>query len=246
LAETVSTLQAESVWLVGSLGSGRGDEWSDVDLIVVGGECALDEALLTLEMPANGPVGGGYVGAMYDVGLLPLWVDWYLWPSGAPIPREARLLAGAGTTGSLDLSETLDLVGRGLPGPAPDPNVFALAMLPLAAKHLARGDLEKAGAMASMLNAPSEIGVGAGLSVVLSRVEGHEKSTAAVLRYLEVMRAIAGSRPWEGAVPWEHGAFGQSEGELVGDEDVGFADGGAVYRGRVFGGGLDAGGGDSV
>jgi hypothetical protein len=196
LAETVPALEAESVWLVGSLGSGKGDEWSDVDIIVVDGECALDETLLTLELPGNGPVGGGYVGAMYDVGPLPLWVDWYLWPSGAPIPREARLLAGAGTAGSLDLSETLELVGRGLSGPAPDPNVFALAMLPLAAKHIARGDLEKAAAMAAMLNAPSDVGVGAGLSVVLSRVEGHETATAAVRRYLEVVRALAGPGPW--------------------------------------------------
>lgn len=196
LTETVSALHAEGVWLVGSLGSGRGDEWSDVDIVVAGGECVLDETLLTLEMPDNGPVGGGYVGAMYEVGSLPLWVDWYLWPSGAPIPREARLLAGAGTAGSLDLSETLGLVGRGLPGPAPDPDVFALAMLPLAAKHIARGDLEKAAAMASVLNAPSDVGVGLGLSVVLSRVEGHRTAAAAVHRYLEVVRVIAGPDAW--------------------------------------------------
>ena len=195
LAETVSALRAEGVWLVGSLGSGTGDEWSDVDILVVGGERMLHEALLTLEMPGNGPVGGGYVGAMYDVGSLPLWVDWYLWPLDAPVPREARLLAGAGVAGSLDLSETLELVGRGLPGPAPDQDVFALAMLPLAAKHIARGDVEKAAAMASMLDAPSDVGVGAGLSVVLSRVEGHEAAAAAVRRYLEVVEALAGPGP---------------------------------------------------
>jgi hypothetical protein len=198
LTETVTALQAEAVWLVGSLGSGRGDEWSDVDIVVVGGQHVLDGTLLTLEMPANGPAGGGYVGAMYDVGHLPLWVDWYWWPSGAPIPRESRLLAGAGTAGSLDLSETLDLVGRGLPGPAPDPDVFALAMLPLAAKHIARGDFEKAAEMASMLNAPSDIAVGARLSAVLSRVEGHETASAAVRRYLEIVRAIAGPVLWDG------------------------------------------------
>ncbi len=196
LAETVPALQADGVWLVGSLGTGRGDEWSDVDIVVVGGECVLDETLLTLEMPDNGPLGGGYVGAMYDVGLLPLWVDWYQWPSDAPVPRDSRLLAGAGVAGSLDLSETLELVGRGLSGPAPDPDVFALAMLPLAAKHIARGDMEKAVAMASMLGAPSDVGVGAGLSVVLSRVEGHETAAAAVRRYLEVVTAIAGPGRW--------------------------------------------------
>lgn len=210
LAQTVPALQADAVWLVGSLGSGGDDEWSDVDLIVVGGECALDKTLLTLdqtlltvEMPGNGPVGGGYVGAMYDVGPLPLWVDWYWWPSDAPIPREARLLAGEGTAGSLDLAETLELIGRGLPGPAPDPNVFALAMMPLAAKYIARGEVEKAAAMAAMLDAPNDVGVGAGLSVVLSRVEGHEAASAAVGRYLEVVKAIAESDPEPGPGAWE-------------------------------------------
>lgn len=196
LAETVPTLRADGVWLVGSLGSGRGDEWSDVDLVVVGGERVVGETLLTLELPGNGPAGGGYVGAMYAIGLLPLWVDWYWWPTGAPIPRESRLLAGTGTAGSLDLSETLELIGRGLPGPAPDPDVFALAMLPLAAKYIARGDSEKAAAMASLLNAPNNVGVGAGLSAVLSRVEGHDQAAAAVGRYLEVVRAIAGPSLW--------------------------------------------------
>jgi hypothetical protein len=157
----------------------------------------LDDPLLTLEMPDNGPAGGGYVGAMYDVAHLPLWVDWYWLPSGAPVPRDSRLLAGAGTAGSLDLRETLDLLGRGLPGPAPDPNVFALAMLPLAAKHVARGNIQKAAEMASMLDAPSDIPIDARLSAVLSRVKAHETAAAAVVgRYLEVVGAIARSGPW--------------------------------------------------
>jgi hypothetical protein len=190
LLQTVSAVQAHGVWLVGSLGSGNGDEWSDLDLIVVGGEFLLDGALLTLEMPGNGPLCGAYTGAMYDIDGLPLWVDWYRWPSGAPIPREAQLLAGTGSVGRLDLSATLELVGREPPGPAPDPNLFALAMLPLAAKHLARGDLEKATAMAAMLKAPLDVPVGAALSAVLDRIEGHETATATVRRYLEIVRAL--------------------------------------------------------
>jgi hypothetical protein len=206
LAETVPTLQADGVWLVGSLASETHDEWSDVDLLVAGGERVPGgETLLTLEMPGNGPVGGGYVGAMYDVGHLPLWVDWYFWPSEAPIPREARLLAGAGTAGDLDLAETLELVGRGLPGLAPDPDAFTLAMLPLAAKYIVRGDLAKAAAMASMLDAPFDVGVGAGLSVVLSRVEGDHAASAAVRRYLEVVESIAGAERWGQVVPSDVG-----------------------------------------
>jgi hypothetical protein len=196
LAEIVPTLRAEAVWLVGSLGSGTGDEWSDLDLIVVGGHGVLDECLLSFAMPQNGPADGGYVGAMYELESLPLWGDWYLWPPGTPVPRESRLLAGAGPSGELDLSATLDVVGRGQPGPPPDPDVFALAMLPLAAKHLARGDTEKAEAMASMLNAGTNRGPGAGLSAVLAQVEGHAPARAAVRRYLEVVKAIAGPDAW--------------------------------------------------
>ena len=68
LAETVPRLRAEGVWLTGSLGAGTADEWSDVDIIVVGGDGVLDQPLLSFAMPGNGPAGGGYVGAMYDVG----------------------------------------------------------------------------------------------------------------------------------------------------------------------------------
>ena len=197
LAETVPRLRAEGVWLTGSLGAGTADEWSDVDIIVVGGDGVLDQPLLSFAMPGNGPAGGGYVGAMYDVGPLPLWVDWYWWPAGTPVPRDARPVAGTGRAGNLDLSETLELVGRGTPGPAPDPDMFAVAMLPLAAKYLARGDLDKAAAMASLLNAPSDVGVGAQLSAVLSRIEGHATASAAVHRYLDVVRAVTAPELWE-------------------------------------------------
>jgi predicted nucleotidyltransferase len=37
-------MRARAVWLAGSLGRGQADEWSDVDLIVVGGSPHLDGA----------------------------------------------------------------------------------------------------------------------------------------------------------------------------------------------------------
>jgi hypothetical protein len=117
---------------------------------------------------------------------LPLWVDWYQWPSSAPIPTGARLLAGSGTVGSMDLADTLALVDRGRPGIAPDRDVFALAMLPLAAKFIARGDFDKATAMAEMLGTTADV---LGLFAVLSRIDGHETARARVAQYLEVVRA---------------------------------------------------------
>jgi hypothetical protein len=185
LAKTVPTLHAQAVWLIGSLGQGHGDEWSDIDLLVVDGECALDGALLTIDLPENGPAAGGYTGAMYDTGTLPLWVDWYRWPPNAPIPTGSRLLSGAGSAGTLDLSDTLTLIGRGQPGHPPDPDTFTLAMLPLAAKFIARADTDKATAMATMLGTTPDVD---GLYAVLSRIEGHETARARVAHYLELVR----------------------------------------------------------
>lgn len=191
LAETVGTLRARSVWLAGSLGRGGGDEWSDVDLIVVGGQIPLHDVVLTLERADNGPIGGGYVGAMYDLGPLTLWVDWYLWPPGLAVPRETRLLAGEGASGDLGLREALDQAGRGVLEEPPDRDVFALAMLPLAAKFVARGDAEAAVAMAAMLGAPAHLQPLDALVAVLSRIPGHTVARDRVEHYLQVVGALA-------------------------------------------------------
>ena len=99
LASLLERVRARAVWLAGSAGRGRADEWSDLDLILVDGAPLLDEALLAWENPGNGPVGGGYFGSLFAVGPLTLWVDWYLWPADAPTPGDARLLRGEGTPG---------------------------------------------------------------------------------------------------------------------------------------------------
>jgi hypothetical protein len=95
-----------AVWLVGSLGQGGGDEWSDVDLALVVRDEDLPvlaerrrsvfsrfgEVLVAIDAP-NAPAGGAYLGVAYAAGDLPLWVDWYLWPlSTARRPNDARVL----------------------------------------------------------------------------------------------------------------------------------------------------------
>lgn len=187
LADKAPTLSAQAVWLIGSLGQGSGDRWSDLDLLVVDGDCALEDAVLTIELPENGPVDGNYIGAMYDGGGLPLWIDWYLWPRHAPIPVGSRLVAGTGTAGGLDLGDTLSRIGRGRRGAGPDPGIFALAMIPLAAKFVARGEVDKATAMAAMLGTTPDV---AGLSAVLSQLEGHAVARGLVGRFLEVVGAL--------------------------------------------------------
>ncbi len=189
LKEIVAGSDAEAIWLAGSLGRGAGDAWSDVDLLVVGAELPLDDAVLTLEAPQNGPAGGRYVGAMYDVGSLPLWVDWYAWPADLPAPRDARLLAGDGRPGERTLFEALDHHGRGLPLDAPDTVAFTLAMVPLTAKFIARGDLSSATAMAAMLGVAEGTPLLDGLRYVLANTPGSPVVHALVTRFLDVVAA---------------------------------------------------------
>jgi hypothetical protein len=80
-----------AVELVGSLGRGDGDNWSDVDLLVfVHGDVrtALDallpqvgEVALQLDAPNNTRADGHSFGAIFLVDELPLATDWYVWPA---------------------------------------------------------------------------------------------------------------------------------------------------------------------
>jgi len=190
LRRTVADLSADALWLVGSLGRGDGDRWSDVDLLVIGGELPLRDALLTLEVPHNGPAAGRYVGAMYALGELPLWVDWYLWPADLAIPRDAQLLAGRGQPSRYTLFELLDHHGR---GPETSPNAastFTLAMLPLAAKFIARGNIPAATSMATMLGACTQPSVLHGLRDLLGSTPASAAVRDRVGRVLDLTAAL--------------------------------------------------------
>jgi hypothetical protein len=81
-------------------------------------------------------------------------------------------------------------VGRGAAGPPPDPEVFALAMLPLAAKYVARSDQATASAMTAMLGAAAGVEPLAALKGVLSGIRGHAEPRHLVGRYLQVVEAL--------------------------------------------------------
>jgi hypothetical protein len=193
-----------AVWLVGSLGRGGGDEWSDVDLALVVRDEHLPllaerrrsefgrfgEALVAIDAP-NAPAGGAYLGVAYAIGELPLWVDWYLWPlSTARRPSDARVLieraelpppATKPHAALLQHSRAADphaVVDR-----FADPVDFTVAMVSIAAKHLARRQLREANQLLRLLDraAPSTLGVHEQLSVlrrILQRAEGKRPSPA--------------------------------------------------------------------
>jgi hypothetical protein len=192
-------------WLVGSLGQESGDAWSDVDLALVardehlpalveGRRCEFGrfgEVLVAIDAP-NAPAGGVYLGVAYALGELPLWVDWYVWPlSTARRPSDARVLVERAELPPPALKPHAALLQRSRAADPravhdrfADPVDFTVAMLPIAAKYIARRQPREASELLRLLDrdAPHAFGVReqlAALRRILRRVE-RERPGAAV------------------------------------------------------------------
>jgi hypothetical protein len=193
-----------AVWLVGSLGQDGGDAWSDVDLALVVNDDDLDglverrrsefgrfgEVLVAIDAP-NAPAGGAYLGVAYAVGELPLWVDWYLWPrSTARRPSDARVLIEraelpppATKPHATLLQDSRAADPHAVVDRFADPVDFTVAMVPIAAKYIARRQPQEANKLLGLLDrdAPSALGVREQLSAlrrILRRVAGGQPSAA--------------------------------------------------------------------
>jgi hypothetical protein len=168
-----------AVWLVGSLGQDAGDEWSDVDVVLVVRDAHLSaltqrryfefgrfgEVLVAIDAP-NTPAGGAYLGVAYAVGELPVWVDWYLWPqSTARRPSDARVLVERAVVPTAVESHAVLVAQSRAAAPQAvhdrfaDPLDFAVAMVPIAAKYIARRQPEQAGELLRLLDrgAPGDL-----------------------------------------------------------------------------------------
>jgi len=165
LQRALKALQADprvvAAWLGGSLGRGTEDALSDLDLFVVISDAyyafvagrtrefagKLGDPLLLLEAPQNAPPRGAYLLALYPGETGPHQIDWYWQPqSFALLPQGARVLfdrAGLSTQPAHTPEEQAQSLTRGI--------TFFWAMLPIAAKKLARGDAWDAEQMARMV-----------------------------------------------------------------------------------------------
>jgi hypothetical protein len=148
--------------LVGSLGTGRADDWSDIDLLTVVEDAHLDDYATTDRLPNgrgrlafaidarhNGPRGTRAISAQYVVDGLPLWIDWHIhplsmasWPSDSTLIFDRRDI----TRTSATFSEYLN---RGqyepaIPKTPIDEQAMRLALIPIAGKQLARHSPEAA------------------------------------------------------------------------------------------------------
>jgi hypothetical protein len=148
------------------------------------------EVLVAIDAP-NAPAGGAYLGVAYAAGDLPLWVDWYLWPlSTARRPNDARVLIerAAALPPAAEPHAALIQDSRAADPQAvhdlfADPVDFTVAMVPVAAKHIARGQPQKAAELLRLLDrdASNALGVREQLSAlrrILQRAERTRPSAA--------------------------------------------------------------------
>jgi len=149
----VADTRIVAAWLTGSLGRGDGDSLSDIDLRVIvedaeigafvanrrGEVGQIGQPILIEEAPQNAPPGGAYLLVLYGGGTGAHQVDWYWQPQvSARFPPDARMLfdrAGipsrAPSAPLTDVERTALLANKA---------AFQWAMLPIAAKKIARAD----------------------------------------------------------------------------------------------------------
>lgn len=142
--------------LVGSLGSGRADDWSDIDLLIVVADSALDEftdaarlsgvpGTLAFRSDArhNALRGARAVGSAYVIDGLPLWVDRYVYPaSWAAWPADStRLFDHRGLPQlTITFAEYLNTAEHepAVPKTPAERAALRTALIPNAAKRIAR------------------------------------------------------------------------------------------------------------
>ncbi|MGP3959444.1 nucleotidyltransferase domain-containing protein [Nonomuraea sp. 3N208] len=166
LSATTAALHGDPVVagaaLVGSLGAGQADDWSDIDLLIVVDDVSIDDYAAPGRLPCgtgkpavafdarhNGPRGTRAVSGQYLVDGLPLWVDWHIhrlsqanWPADSTVIFDRRGLGRDSATFSelLNAGEHEQATAK---GPA-DHRALQLALVPIAGKRIARRSPETA------------------------------------------------------------------------------------------------------
>jgi hypothetical protein len=178
MEQTITVLRdvpyGAGLWLVGSLGRGDGDAFSDVDLVVAVDATVLAEViadpaaglglpgrqLYVRPKPRNAPAGGGYVAVGMELAGLPLLVDVFVWPAAsAAVPAGARVLFERRRMprSELDFIPLLDAHRtRDQRGSDPLAAGTVLMLVQLAAKYLARGNPSRLSGICAQLGIPAD------------------------------------------------------------------------------------------
>ncbi|WP_214327527.1 nucleotidyltransferase domain-containing protein [Nonomuraea sediminis] len=142
--------------LVGSLGTGQADDWSDIDLLVVVDDacihdyaapgrlpCGPGELAVAFDARHNGPRGTRAVSGQYLIDGLPLWVDWHIHPiSQASWAADCAVIFDRRGFGRLSATFSEHLSAgdheQATPKGPTDHRALQLALVPIAGKRIAR------------------------------------------------------------------------------------------------------------
>jgi hypothetical protein len=176
LGQLAADPAVDGVALIGSLGRGDADNWSDIDLLILMGDGALarfaDEparwpwaqADLMSDGRHNSPAGAISVGATHIRSGLPLWVDLHVhptartrWPTDARIVCQRRPI----TTGTMSFDQ-LNASGSRQPATAKTADEIRrihLGYVPIAGKYIGRRS-PRASEMIQFLGAMPDVSSG--------------------------------------------------------------------------------------
>jgi hypothetical protein len=211
LSAAIDALQGDplviAAALVGSLGAGRADDWSDVDLLVVVEDEHLDEYSVPDRLPIgpgqlafaidarhNGPIGTRAVSAQYVLDSLPLWVDWHIHPISVASwpPDSAVVFDRHGITRSV--SEYSGEHEPATPKTVDEQEAMRLALIPIAAKQLARHSPEATHAIEFLGGSPDGDWTDhvAALRQLLNQFDfdAHTASLAAAHAYIDLLETL--------------------------------------------------------
>jgi hypothetical protein len=156
--------------LVGSLGRGDADDWSDIDLLIVVPDSQVDlyadatqlpgseQVMWSIDARHNVPRGAGAVGVHYIIDGLPLNVDWYAYPrSQAAWVADAKVIFDRDGLPRLNDTFYEHIENREVQAPTPKAanahRLLQVSLIPGAAKHVARRSAD-AGRMVEFVGGP--------------------------------------------------------------------------------------------
>jgi predicted nucleotidyltransferase len=170
------------IWLAGSLGRNEGDELSDLDVTVVAQPGRTAELKADLPeligrvgpvafvhwAPQNAPSGGTQLNVLYDTEPLPVYIDWTLWPPVERRPADVAVLLErypplpratadyASMANEMPRERDNPPTHRTLPAASHAAvNSYRLFMIPILAKHAARGRFDNVEEMLRFMDVES-------------------------------------------------------------------------------------------
>lgn len=217
LFKSIRRLEADpavsAAGLVGSLGRGDADDWSDIDLLIVVPDGRVgqyadatrlpgsEQVIWSIDARHNVPRGAGAIGARYVIDALPLHVDWYVYPlSRAAWVADAKVIFDRDGLPRLNDTFREHQEKREVQPPAPKAanahRLLQVSLVPVAGKYVARRSPD-AGRMVEFVGGPHAPGASPGEHLAMlrrllvqQRDEAPEEMLAANSRYLDLVEAV--------------------------------------------------------